>query len=80
MVKGAQPEPHNEEDEDVEGSDLVPPPEQSPPLTTLFSTESIALLNAINSLNDEFKGFCNVVYDEFRGLGAWMTTLEEHMA
>ncbi|MBA0568368.1 hypothetical protein Golob_005867 [Gossypium lobatum] len=79
-VKGAQPKPHNEEDEDVEGGDLIPHLEQALPLATPFSTETNALLSTMNSLSNEFRGFRSVVSDEFQGLRARMTTLEEHMA
>ncbi|MBA0747737.1 hypothetical protein Gogos_004626 [Gossypium gossypioides] len=78
--KVLNPNPIIEEDEDVEGSDLIPHLEQAPPLATPFSTETNALLSTINSLSNEFRGFRGVVSDEFQGLGARMTTLEEHMA
>ncbi|MBA0839156.1 hypothetical protein Goarm_004917, partial [Gossypium armourianum] len=62
-VKGAQPKPHNEKDEDVEGGHLIPHLEQAPPLATPFSTETNALLSTINSLSNEFRGFRSIVSD-----------------
>ncbi|TYG96824.1 hypothetical protein ES288_A11G384100v1 [Gossypium darwinii] len=75
-VKAAQAEPRDNKGEDVEGGDSVPPHAQAPPQDPIFSAETLAILNVLGSLRDDISG----IRDEVLGLGAGMSTLEEHIA
>lgn len=67
-LKVAQTKPHDNDDEDVEEGDPVPPPAQAPPQDAQFFVKTSAILEVIGSLRDVASG-----------INARMSTMEEHI-
>ncbi|KAH1121505.1 hypothetical protein J1N35_004665 [Gossypium stocksii] len=88
-VKGVQPESHKIDDKEVgDEHDDVPQPEpaltlstsSAPPQAPAFSVDTLAILDAIGSLREDFRGLNIRVSRVEDNMGSSLSSLEDQLA